>query len=82
MLRGQIRDTTADSSPARVKALLARWYRERAEHRIARRLNAVSEPLPWARQPPDPLLPPPQTRHARLATDQGRAGCDVGDVLK
>ena len=52
LLRGQVRVTTADRSPARIRTLLTRWYRDRAEQVFARRLNAVSESLPWVHQAP------------------------------
>ncbi|PWG63434.1 metal-dependent hydrolase [Spiribacter halobius] len=52
MLRGQIRVTTRDNSPAAIKRRLARWYRYRGGEIFARRLLAVSQRLPWVDEPP------------------------------
>ncbi|WP_300499152.1 M48 family metallopeptidase [Marinobacter sp.] len=52
MLRGQLRVTTSDTKPSAIKARLAEWYRGRAKDVFARRLMAVSEPLPWVEQTP------------------------------
>jgi len=52
MVRGQVRVTTYDAAAAAVKAELARWYRDRAAHVLARRLLAVSGPLRWVVETP------------------------------
>ncbi|MBU86087.1 MAG: SprT family zinc-dependent metalloprotease [Pseudomonadota bacterium] len=52
MLRGQIRVTARDLSPGTVKARLTQWYRERADEVFARRLDAVSDRLPWVVEMP------------------------------
>lgn len=52
MVRGQVRVTTRDTVPAVVKARLAGWYRNRGREVFHRRLQAVSDRLPWVEETP------------------------------
>lgn len=56
LLRSQVRVTAAGRSPERIKTLLNGWYRDRAKQVLARRLTAISQPLPWVRKQPPMAL--------------------------
>ncbi|KTT16527.1 M48 family metallopeptidase [Pseudacidovorax intermedius] len=48
--------TTPEHAPARIRAALDAWYRQRAREVFAERLAAVADPLRWVRQLPHTRL--------------------------
>lgn len=56
MSGGQLRVSVTTLDPDRVRALVRRWYHERAADRLRSRVFELSQQLPWVRSPPQTAI--------------------------